>query len=137
MTILRLITNIFFDSGVRIDLVFAILYVAGLWGIFQKSGLKGWYSLIPALREYELARCAGREVEGRVFSLVALAKAVINAVMVLLDYDARQVTQSTLGILLTIALLVVILIYVVYLMRRRREKQASFREQEAAKRPAF
>ena len=117
MTILRLITNIFFDSGVRIDLVFAILYVAGLWGIFQKSGLKGWYSLIPALREYELARCAGREVEGRVFSLVALAKAVINAVMVLLDYDARQVTQSTLGILLTIALLVVILIYVVYLMR--------------------
>ena len=117
MTILRLFTNIFFDCGVKFDLIFAILYVAGLWGMFQKSGLKGWNALIPVYREYQLARCAGREVEGRVFSLTALAKAVVSSCMVLLDYDAQQVTQSTVGILLTIAAVVLALIYVVYLMR--------------------
>ena len=117
MTILRLFTNIFFDCGVSVELIFAILYVAGLWGMFQKSGLKGWYALIPVYREYELALCAGREVEGRVFSLMALAKVVISASMVLLDYTAEQVTQSTIGILLTIGSLVVILVYAVYLIR--------------------
>ncbi|MER2150279.1 MAG: ABC transporter ATP-binding protein [Candidatus Limivicinus sp.] len=117
MTILRLFTNIFFDCGVSVELIFAILYVAGLWGMFQKSGLKGWYALIPVYREYELALCAGREVEGRVFSLMALAKVVISTSMVLLDYTAEQVTQSTIGILLTIGSLVVILVYAVYLIR--------------------
>jgi len=117
LTILRLFTNIFFDCGVSVELIFAILYVAGLWGMFQKSGLKGWYALIPVYREYELALCAGREVEGRVFSLMALAKVVISTSMVLLDYTAEQVTQSTIGILLTIGSLVVILVYAVYLIR--------------------
>ena len=55
MTILRLITNIVFDSGINFTLPFAILYVAGLWGMFKKSGVKSWHSLIPALREYQLA----------------------------------------------------------------------------------
>ena len=97
MTVLRLITNIVFDSGINFTLPFAILYVAGLWGMFKKSGVKSWYSLIPALREYQLACCAGRETEGRVFSVLGLVKTVLNVSIVLLDYSTEEVVESPVG----------------------------------------
>ena len=90
MIILRLITNIVFDSGINFTLPFAILYVAGLWGMFKKSGVKSWYSLIPAVREYQLACCAGRETEGRVFSVLGLIKTLLNVSIVLLGYSAEE-----------------------------------------------
>ena len=42
-----------------------ILYLIGLWKLFEKCGLKGWLALIPFVRLYELALCADRELEGR------------------------------------------------------------------------
>ena len=56
----------------------AILKMAGLWKIFEKSGIRGWWALIPAAREYQLGRCAGREQEGRILSVFyALNKVVL------------------------------------------------------------
>ena len=117
MTILRLITNIVFDSGINFTLPFAILYVAGLWGLFKKSGVKSWYSLIPALREYQLACCAGRETEGRVFSVLGLVKTVLNVSIVLLDYSTEEVVESPVGVLITVLSVAVLLAYFVYQMR--------------------
>ena len=117
MTILRLITNIVFDSGINFTLPFAILYVAGLWGLFKKSGVKSWHSLIPALREYQLACCAGRETEGRVFSVLGLVKTVLNVSIVLLDYSTEEVVESPVGVLITVLSVAVLLAYFVYQMR--------------------
>ena len=117
MTILRLITNIVFDSGINFTLPFAILYVAGLWGMFKKSGVKSWYSLIPAVREYQLACCAGRETEGRVFSVLGLVKTVLNVSIVLLDYSTEEVVESPVGVLITVLSVAVLLAYFVYQMR--------------------
>ena len=117
MTILRLITNIVFDSGINFTLPFAILYVAGLWGLFKKSGVKSWYSLIPAVREYQLACCAGRETEGRVFSVLGLVKTVLNVSIVLLDYSTEEVVESPVGVLITVLSVAVLLAYFVYQMR--------------------
>ena len=50
--------------------VVAALSMAGLWKMFEKSGIKGWWALIPAAREYQLGRCAGREQEGRALSVL-------------------------------------------------------------------
>ena len=117
MTILRLITNIVFDSGINFTLPFAILYVAGLWGMFKKSGVKSWHSLIPALREYQLACCAGRETEGRVFSVLGLVKTVLSVSIVLLDYSTEEVVESPVGVLVTVLSVAVLLAYFVYQMR--------------------
>ena len=117
MTVLRLITNIIFDSGINFTLPFAILYVAGLWGLFKKSGVKSWHSLIPALREYQLACCAGRETEGRVFSVLGLVKTVLNVSIVLLDYSTEEVVESPVGVLVTVLSVAVLLAYFVYQMR--------------------
>ncbi|MBQ8072525.1 MAG: ABC transporter ATP-binding protein [Clostridia bacterium] len=51
-------------------ILFSALYIAGVWRLLQKSGLRGWLALIPCVREYELSRCAGREPEGRVYSVL-------------------------------------------------------------------
>lgn len=39
-------------------LVVLILAIIAEWKIFTKAGVKGWYSLIPILREYELVKIA-------------------------------------------------------------------------------
>lgn len=50
-----------------------LLIYIGLWKMFEKSGVKGWWALIPGAREYQTARCAGRESEGRVYSVAGVA----------------------------------------------------------------
>ena len=50
-------------------ILFETLYMIGLFKIFEKSGVKGWWAFIPCAREYQLGRCAGREPEGRVLSV--------------------------------------------------------------------
>ncbi len=68
-TLLQTLCLIVFGSTVAWEAVLGALYRVGVWGILQKSGVKGWWSLVPGARDYMLARCAGRETEGRVYSL--------------------------------------------------------------------
>ena len=49
----------------------ALLLLVGMWKILEKSGVKGWWALIPGAREYQLARCAGRESEGRMYAVTS------------------------------------------------------------------
>ncbi len=48
----------------------ALLYLMGLWAVFCKSGVKGWWALIPCARQYKLGLCAGREPEGRMLAVM-------------------------------------------------------------------
>ena len=54
---------------IRLMILFS-LYIVGLWGVFVKCGLKGWWALIPVARVYKLALCADREQEGRLLTSV-------------------------------------------------------------------
>ena len=79
MKIINILTYVF--VGATTDqyyfLVTGILAMAGLWGVFQKCGLKGWHALIPCLREVKMGEAAGMEKEGRV-------AAFLTALMILL-----------------------------------------------------
>ena len=70
---------VLFGATGTIGILSSALYYAGLWAMFLKSGLKGWWALIPGAREYQLARCAGREPEGRVYSVTSAALTVIGS----------------------------------------------------------
>ena len=61
------------------------LYLAGLWKLLVKSGLKGWWALIPGARDYQLACCAGREAEGRVYSVTGVAILLLNLIALYLN----------------------------------------------------
>ena len=66
---LKIVMTVLLDADTFGEVAFRLLYVAGLWKILEKSGLKGWLALIPWVREYKLACCANREPEGRIFCL--------------------------------------------------------------------
>ena len=70
--------NLFFDTTDWLLVAVTMLQMAGLWKIFVKSGIKGWWALIPAAREYQLGRCAGREQEGRILSVFYALNKVIQ-----------------------------------------------------------
>ena len=70
--ILDVITVFFFQQTTEsiIYIVLQALYIAGMYGIFQKCGLKGWYALIPCLREDKFGEIVGMEKEGRVIAIL-------------------------------------------------------------------
>ena len=70
--------RILFSTTNIFGIIVTLLFYIGLWKMFEKSGLKGWWALIPCAREYQLARCAGREPEGRTLSVLSFLALVIN-----------------------------------------------------------
>ncbi|MBR6029695.1 MAG: ATP-binding cassette domain-containing protein [Clostridia bacterium] len=91
--------------------VIAALGIAGLWGIFRKCGVEGWWALVPVARTYKLSVCAGREPEGRTLSVVDGLMIPINIAVGFLD------TESNLTLFLGIAEILLGLIYLIYNIR--------------------
>ncbi len=71
---LKFFLNLFFGVTDWVFVVGRALYYVGVWKMFEKSGVKGWWVLIPGAREYQLARCAGRESEGRMWSVFEVVR---------------------------------------------------------------
>ena len=65
--------------------ILAVIYLVGLWGVFAKCGLKGWWALIPVARVYKLALCADREQEGRTLTVLNTLAILLYATMQFLD----------------------------------------------------
>ncbi len=75
---LNIVLLVFFDSSSPWLIALKILYIAGIWKMLRKSGLRGWLAMIPWVREYSLARCANREPEGRIYCLTDFGVTVFN-----------------------------------------------------------
>ncbi|MBR3018114.1 MAG: ABC transporter ATP-binding protein [Clostridia bacterium] len=89
--------------------------MAGIWRIFEKSGIKGWWALLPGAREYQLACCAGRESEGPVYSLASAGSIALQVISLLLSFNSTDV--STIEIMIVIASLVLALVSFIYSIR--------------------
>ena len=89
----------------------SLLMTVGLWRILQKSGVAGWWTLIPCACDYKLSLCAGREPEGRVL-------AVLDGVGVALNLlDIWIATDAIFDGFVALAALIVALIDLVYEVR--------------------
>ena len=88
------------------------LFIIGLWAMLQKSGVPGWWALIPCARDYQMARCAEREPEGRITCLTSLAILVIQLLLQfeLLNIPAAEESEISIDLL-------VILIFALYLVK--------------------
>ena len=89
----------------------AVAYLAGLWAIFVKSGLKGWWALVPCARQYNLGLCADREPEGRTLAVLDFLMILMRLPGILFQLD--PVTELFLDLLW----LVIGMIDVIYLVR--------------------
>ena len=86
----------------------------GLWKMFEKSGVRGWWVLLPGAREYQLSRCAGRESEGRGWSIVTVANIAVRVIDRLINQSGHSENITGLDIVILsvqLALLVTQFIY--------------------------
>ncbi len=90
------------DKGSLVQVLVAALEMVGFWKMFEKSGIKGWWALIPAAREYQLGRCAGREQEGRMLCVLSALSTLLN-VFGLMPYVALSRSGMSREVAMTLA----------------------------------
>ena len=118
---IQILLTILFNSTELLEILASILFIAGTWRLLEKSGLKGWWALIPGAREYQLSRCAGREPEGRMLSVLTVLEIVFNVVMVVAApiLLATEITDDKITqiLLITVALIPLEISVVIYTLR--------------------
>ena len=104
---LKMIGIALLDATDVLGALLGVLYLAGLWKLLEKSGVKGWWALIPGARDYQLARCAGREPEGRVFSVSGVVMLVIELLFVLLGNSKAATIEEIANQVLVLTVLLI------------------------------
>ncbi len=102
-------------SDEPVYLTMHILYLFGMYGIFRKCGLKGWYALIPCLREDKLGEAVGMEKEGRVASMAQGFSILLGEAMLVVSWVSG--TASPLYSIIIVFRLFVSLILMIYMIR--------------------
>ena len=94
--------NLVFGTTDWIFVAAKALFIAGLWQMFRKSGIEGWWALIPGAREYQMGRCGGREPEGRRLCVFTVLDVLINIFgtgpIILLSRSAMDQEMATIAI---------------------------------------
>ena len=88
-----------------------VMLIIGLWKIFKKCKKPGWWAFIPAFREYQLAKCANRENEGRMYLLIVALTYVLGFVTKIIGgMDTKFVDDHIFGMTLLLGVLMTIYI---------------------------
>ncbi len=114
--ILDLILLYFFDTRQAILIAVRGLYILGAWKLLSKSGLKPWWALIPWAREYQLARCANREPESRVYFITSMCITLLTMTNVWMQWNLEK-TNAPLRLLVLVILFSVMLMHFIYNIR--------------------
>ncbi len=84
-TVLSCLLALYFNSTNIITIIFMCIYFVLVGILLHKSGSKWWIAFIPWYREYEFARCAFRESEGRIFAIINFLISLFSAIEVVLS----------------------------------------------------
>lgn len=105
---MEILLLILFGTHSVVGVVMVSLYLVGLWFLLKKSGLPGWWALVPCAREYMLSKCAGREAEGRITSLLSFALLLTELGMRLapdISVNAEELNGITMSLLVLVMVL--------------------------------
>ena len=112
MQILEILLMVLLDASADVfSVIWSSLFIVGLWGIFHKCGVQGWWALVPFARQYKLGVCAGREPEGRVAALVTGVLALGSIVTRFLDED------SSLYLFISMVMFMLVIVQFIYMIR--------------------
>ena len=114
---LDILMTVLLGGSDTFTIVTSLPYMIGLWMMFEKSGIRGWWSLIPGAREYQLSRCAGRESEGRSWSIVAVALIASTLFGKFVNPDTGRDYITALDILMMSVDLALVVTQLVYAIR--------------------
>ena len=105
------LSNTVLDSSNWYGILTSILEFIGLYKIFEKCGVKGWWAFVPFARHYKLAQCADREPEGRTFVFALILSNLMNWILGFMD------PKSTLFLFLSVVALLIAMIELIYYIR--------------------
>ena len=108
---LRILLLLLFDSDSPFYILMRGLYILGAFGLLKKSGNKVMWAFIPWVREYQLSRCAGREPEGRGYSIVS---ACITGLMILRAFFEWDPANPDLVLLARIATVLLVSLMIMH-----------------------
>ena len=117
-TILNFLAEVFLENGLDYMhlMIMSLLFFAGLWGMFEKCGLKGWYALIPCYRDVKMGEATGREKDGRVLAVARGVTILINLIITVFPQDAPAEVGQWVFFLAMIQI-VVGMVVAIYLIR--------------------
>ena len=117
--VLQLLLTLLFDSYQPVLIVFRCLYIFGAWMLLTKSGLKGFWALIPWVREYQLSRCASREPEGRVYCLISALITLLSVANICFRWNRGNVTLKNFTPLILVFLISVMIMHNAAIVRQK------------------
>ena len=120
-SLLNLLLRLFFESDLEsvFPLVLSVLTAFGLFGIFRKSGVKGWLALIPCVREYKLGQIADREPEGRILAVIRGCSTLLMFATQIMDSFLDVETPGIENLVLMLLVIQVMLVLVATIYRIR------------------
>ena len=116
-TIADVLLKIFLGAGLTsvFSLIVNALFIFGVWGIFTKCGIKGWWALIPCAREAKLGEAAGMGREGRIAGTFQGLCILVNLIG---EFPGAGTEQSgRAAIFFTIAIFVLSMFLLLYQVR--------------------
>ncbi len=115
--IISVVTVFFFQqtSDTILYIILQALYIAGMYGIFQKCGLKGWYALLPCLREDKFGEITGMEKEGRVVAMLKGLSIILEETSLIL-YGSAESDDTAYFIMTVIGFLINLTLFI-YMIR--------------------
>lgn len=73
--------GVFAGTWLIVDIIVALLVLAGLWTTFQKANRPGWAAIIPIYNLYTLVKVAGREGWWVILYFIPLVNIVIHIIV--------------------------------------------------------
>ncbi len=90
--------------GIVLNAAYFLLTTIGYWKIFEKCGIKGIWSIVPFVRDYNVGLCADRELDGREYTITSLFLIVFQVTMSFVKVNSKVYTLLTIPVAaLTIA----------------------------------
>ncbi len=71
-------------AGGIVAVALGVLIIAGLWKVFVKAGIAGWWAIIPILNIYGILKVAGRPAWWLILFLIPCIELII-ALVVFID----------------------------------------------------
>lgn len=101
-----------------------IVFTIGLWGLFEKCGVEGWWAMIPGARKYWLGRCADENTDGKILAILDAIMLFPSAIISFLP-DDTLLKGNVLILLLTLNIIYLVYSFRVYagLCRMFRQKK--------------
>ena len=112
---LKLLYTLYSGSTDVISMITTVLASIGLCFMFKKSGVNGAWAFVPCAREYMLAKCAGREPEGRVSSVAMFFRTLGNALNLLLAGSSGQLER--IAKIADVTAIVSSIVFIIYAIR--------------------